>query len=60
LGDNGGMDWQTENRIIELERLLEQACDLLSVYGAVDPVTEEDHEPVRAFLQSDRLRAAQT
>jgi hypothetical protein len=53
------MTWKDENERIRLARLLDEACDLLSTFGKVDPVTEEPNQPVVQFLESDELREAQ-
>jgi DNA primase large subunit len=50
------MDWQDESRMLQLERLLEEATDLLLEFGAWDPINETDNKPVRDFLDRNELR----
>jgi hypothetical protein len=51
-------DWRTENRILQLERLLDEAVKLLEEFGAWDVVNDVSNEPVAKFLASDELREA--
>jgi hypothetical protein len=55
------MDWRTENRIIQLEQLLDRACDLLKEHGCCcDPLDGRPCSEVREFLEGAELREALT
>jgi hypothetical protein len=52
------MDWENQNRMINLELTLDRALELLREFGSCDPYTGQPYDEVEEFLKSARVREA--